>query len=57
MMAYYEAPPPEPEELMKATATFIAAAYRLRVTVTVDRPSGETETFVIDRLPRARGEA
>lgn len=42
-------PPPTPDEIMRATATWVARLYGLKITVTIDGPAGNTSTMIIDR--------
>ncbi len=48
--------PPTPEEIMRATATWVARLYGVKIEFTIDDGRGDVGTTVIDRLsaPRPR---
>lgn len=48
MTTFYQ-PPPSAYDLMKSVAEWVARAYFVKVTFTIDSGLGDTSTVIIDR--------
>lgn len=49
MTTFYQPPPPTAYDLMKSVAEWVARAYFVKVTFTIDSGLGDTSTAIIDR--------